>query len=41
MIRVQFDADGEVPGPAAGVQDSVGGQLGCDEGGIVGGRASC
>ena len=40
MIRVQLGADGEVPGPAAGVQDGVGRQFGCDEDGIVGGRAS-
>ena len=40
MIRVQLGADGEVPGPAAGVQDGVGRQLGCDEDGIGGGRAS-
>jgi hypothetical protein len=40
MVRVQLGADGEVSCPAAGVQDGVGGQLGRDEDGIGGGRAS-
>jgi hypothetical protein len=31
VIRVQLGADGEVHGPAAGVQDGVGRELGCDE----------
>ena len=39
MVWVQLGADGEVPGPAAGVQDGVGRQLGRDEDGIGGRRA--
>jgi hypothetical protein len=37
---VQLSADGEVPGPAAGVQDGVGREFGRDEDGIGGGGAS-
>jgi hypothetical protein len=40
MVRVQLGADGDVPGPAAGVPDGVGRQLGRDEDGIGGRRAS-
>ena len=40
MIRVQLGADGEVPGPAAGVHDGVGRQFGRDEDSIIGGRAT-